>query len=203
MAFFRAQNGIIAMARAKRHCIPGQIWQLTHRCHKREFLLKLARDQRRWRQWRYESKRRSGLIILNDTVASNHIHLLGAANQGRNTIPDSLRLIAGRTGQEFNQRKNCKGIFGEDRDHATAIESGAHLLRCMVYIDLNMVRAGGVNHPSEWPFSGYNEIPKRRRKYVLINDQRLRKPAGFGSYQDLRINHRRWVEASLLTRRMV
>jgi hypothetical protein len=30
----------------------------------------------------------------------------------------------------------------------------------MVYIDLNMVRAGGVNHPSEWPFSGYNEIPK-------------------------------------------
>jgi putative transposase len=68
----------------------------------------------------------------------------------------------------------------------------------MVYIDLNIVRAGGVNHPSEWPFSGYNEIPKRRRKHVPINDQRLGELAGFGSYQDLRINHRRWVEASLL-----
>jgi len=27
------------MARAKRHHIPGQIWHITHRCHKREFLL--------------------------------------------------------------------------------------------------------------------------------------------------------------------
>jgi len=33
---------------------------------------------------------------------------------------------------------------------ATAIESGDHLLRCIVYIDLNMVRAGVVNHPSDW-----------------------------------------------------
>jgi hypothetical protein len=24
------------MARAKRHYIPGQIWHITHRCHKRE-----------------------------------------------------------------------------------------------------------------------------------------------------------------------
>ncbi|MEA3437571.1 MAG: transposase, partial [Thermodesulfobacteriota bacterium] len=30
------------MARAQRHYIPEQIWHLTHRCHKREFLLKLA-----------------------------------------------------------------------------------------------------------------------------------------------------------------
>ena len=28
------------MARAHRHFIPGLVWHLTHRCHKREFLLK-------------------------------------------------------------------------------------------------------------------------------------------------------------------
>lgn len=39
------------MARAKRHYIPGQIWHLTHRCHKREFLLKLVQDKWRWLQW--------------------------------------------------------------------------------------------------------------------------------------------------------
>ncbi|MCP4269641.1 MAG: transposase, partial [Candidatus Brocadiaceae bacterium] len=33
------------MARAKRHYIPGQIWHITHRCHKREFLLKFAKDR--------------------------------------------------------------------------------------------------------------------------------------------------------------
>ena len=33
----------------------------------------------------------------------------------------SIQLLAGRTGQEFNQRKNRKGAFWEDRYHATAV----------------------------------------------------------------------------------
>jgi len=86
--------------------------------------------------------------------------------------------VAGRTGQEYNQRKDRKGAFWEDRDHATAIESGEHLLRCIVYIDLNMVRAGIVDHPSQWPFCGYNEIQEPRRKNVLINYEKLRELAG-------------------------
>jgi putative transposase len=60
------------------------------------------------------------------------------------TIPKSVHVLAGRTGQQYNQRKNRKGAFGEDRYHATAIEAGEHLLRCIVYVDLNMVRAGVV-----------------------------------------------------------
>jgi len=32
------------MARAKRHYIPGCIWHITHRCHKREFLLGFSMD---------------------------------------------------------------------------------------------------------------------------------------------------------------
>ena len=42
----------------------------------------------------------------------------------RDVIPNSIKLIAGREGQEFNQRKNRKGAFWEDRYHATAVESG-------------------------------------------------------------------------------
>ena len=32
--------------------------------------------------------------------------------------------------------------FWEDRYHATAVQDGDHLIRCLVYIDLNMVRTG-------------------------------------------------------------
>ena len=120
------------MARAQRHYIPGQIWHITHRCHKREFLLKFSKDRSRWLQWLYESKKRYGLVILNYAVTSNHIHLLVVGGNERDVIPNSIKLIAGRTGQEFNQRKNRKGAFWEDRYHATAIESGDHLLRCLV-----------------------------------------------------------------------
>ena len=142
----------------------------------------------------YESKKRYGLVILNYAVTSNHIHLLVVGGNERDVIPNSIKLIAGRTGQEFNQRKNRKGAFWEDRYHATAIESGDHLLRCLVYIDLNMVRAGVVHHPSEWPFSGYNEIQEPKRKKVLINSQKLTSLLGFDSYGDVIKYHKKWVD---------
>ena len=128
------------MPRANRHYIPGYIWHITHRCHKKEFLLKFARDRRRWIGWLFEAKKRYGLSILNYTVTSNHIHLLVLDNGGYGTIPRSMQLIAGRTGQEYNQRKKRKGAFWQDRYHATAVESDDHLTRCMVYIDMNMVQ---------------------------------------------------------------
>jgi putative transposase len=102
-----------------------------------------------WLQWVFEARKRYGLVILNYVVTSNHIHLLVVDDGDRETIPKSIQLIAGRTGQGYNKRKNRKGGYWEDRYHATAIETGEHLLRCLVYIDLNMVRAGVVNHPSE------------------------------------------------------
>ncbi len=33
-----------------------------------------------------------------------------------------------------------------------------HLLQCIAYIDMSMVRTGVVKHPSKWPLSGYREI---------------------------------------------
>ncbi len=45
------------MARANRHFIPGHIWHLTHRCHKREFLLKFSKDRNRWIELLFEAKR--------------------------------------------------------------------------------------------------------------------------------------------------
>lgn len=185
------------MARAKRHYVPEQIWHITHRCHKREFLLKFSRDCRRWLTWLYEARRRYGLQILNYTVTSNHIHLLVAGDQDRDVIPNSIQLVAGRTGQEFNQRKSRKGAFWEDRYHATAIETGEHLLHCLVYIDLNMVRAGVVRHPSEWPFCGYNEIQAPKRKNVLINYEKLRELLGFETYDQVQTCHKELVEDCL------
>jgi putative transposase len=88
------------------------------------------------------------------------VHLLVADDGDRASIPRSIQLVAGRTGQEYNQRKGRKGAFWEDRYHATSVETDRHLLKCVVYIDLNMVRAGVVAHPLEWIFSGYCEIQK-------------------------------------------
>ena len=46
------------MARANRRVVSGQIWHITHRCHKKQWLLKFARDRRRWMYWLFEARRR-------------------------------------------------------------------------------------------------------------------------------------------------
>jgi putative transposase len=128
------------MPRANRYFLPGFLWHITHRCYKKEFLLKFARDRECWLGWLFEAKKRYGLCVLNYVVTSNPIHLLAKdTNQ---------HVIAGRAAQEYNLRKQRKGAFWEDRYHATAIQSDEHFLRCLVYIDMNMVRAGVVKHPA-------------------------------------------------------
>lgn len=184
------------MARANRHYINGCLWHLTHRCHGREFLLKFSKDRRRWVQWLFEAKKRFGFCVLNYMVTTNHIHLLVLDNE-EGVIPKSIQLIAGRTGQEYNKRKKRKGAFWEDRYHATAVESGDHLIKCLVYIDLNMVRAGVVKHPSEWSFSGYKEIQNPSQRYSLINRERLMEVLGIKDNGQLCKFHKQWVEEAL------
>jgi putative transposase len=186
------------MPRASRHYIPGYAWHITHRCHKKEFLLKFARDRRRWLQWLFEARKRYGLSVLDYAVTSNHIHLLVRDNGNRDVIPKSIQLIAGRTGQEFNHRKNRNGAYWEDRYHAMAVETDEHLAQCLVYIDLNMVRAGVVEHPSEWAFTGYNEIQTPRERYALIDYEGLKDLLGFKGMNDLANAYRGWVEESLM-----
>ncbi len=185
------------MPRANRHYLPGYVWHITHRCHKREFLLKFSRDQRRWLQWLFEAKKRFGVSILNYTVTSNHIHLIIRDCRKREAIPQTIQLVAGRTGQEYNQRKNRNGAFWEDRYHATAVEADFHLIQCMIYVDLNIVRAGVVSHPSQWPFCGYNEIQNPRQRYSLIDYEAVGDIFCIRSMDEFKKTYRGWVEEAL------
>jgi len=114
-----------------------------------------------------------------------------------NIIPKSIQLIAGRTGREYNQRKNRKGAFWEDRYHATAVKTGNHLKSCLAYIDLNMVRAGVVQHPAEWRYGGYCEIQNPKQRYTLVDRQKLAALLGINDINQLSGYHRIWVEEVL------
>jgi len=92
------------MPRANRYFLPGHVWHITHRCHQKDFLLKFAKDRQRWRRWLFEAKKRYSLCVLNYIITSNHIHLL-VRDCGQGEIAKSMQLIAGRTAQEYNQRK--------------------------------------------------------------------------------------------------
>ena len=177
--------------------MPGYIWHIAHRCHKKEYLLKFAKDRRNWLRWLYVAKKRYGLCILNYALTSNHIHLL-VLDQGKSeAISKSMHLVAGRSGQEYNQRKERRGAFWEDRYHATAVEGDSHFVQCLVYIDLSMVRAGVVNHPREWPYCGYHEILGEPLKFGLINEAALMELLKMKSLSELRASYSAWIESRL------
>ena len=108
-----------------------------------------------------------------------------------------MQLIAGRTAQEYNQRKGRRGAFWEDRYHATAVDSDKYLARCMVYIDLNMVRAGVVSHPGEWPYSGYCGIQSPPRRYAVIDRKVLIELLGANDFEQCCRIHNGRVEDEL------
>jgi len=185
------------MSRANRYFIPGNIWHITHRCHKRDFLLKFKRDRRRWIYWLFEAKKRFGISVLNYIVTSNHIHLLISDENTEGNIPAFMQLVQGRTAQEYNNRKNRKGAFWEDRYHATAISSDYHFIQCMVYISMNMVRAGVVDHPVKWYESGYYEIHEPKKRYSIIDYSSILKILNIDTKELLNQIQKDWIQDSL------
>lgn len=184
------------MPRANRHFIAGQVWHITQRCHQKQFLLRFEVDRRRWLYWLYQAKKRFGLSVLNYIVTANHIHLL-VHDHGNNAISPAMQLISGRTAQEFNRRQQRKGAFWEDRYHATAVQTNDHLARCMVYIDLNMVRAGEVTHPKHWQSSGYFESNHQKQRAGRLDMPSICRLLKCESVRELNQRRDEWINDKL------
>jgi len=182
------------MPRANRYHLNGLVWHVTHRCHDRSFLLKFRKDRSRYRYWLYQARKRYGLCLLNFNITSNHVHLIIHDSGDHEIIERSMQLTQGRIAQEYNRRKKRLGAFWQDRYHATAIQSGKHLRHCMSYVDLNMVRAGVVDHPSQWPSAGYHEIQSPPERYRLLDLDKALSLLGMSSHAELA----RWQEERIL-----
>lgn len=185
------------MPRARLYLIPGYVWHLTHRCHDRQFLLRFDLDKRNWMDLMFQAIQRYGLHVLSFTITSNHIHILVYADGRKHVIPRSIMLAASRTALDYNRRKDRTGAFWEGNYHATAVETGQHFQNCVVYIDLNMVRAGVVGHPEEWPFCGYQEIVGSRTRSRLVEKKLLMELMGVSDKAGMRKVYEGWIDDAL------
>ncbi len=189
------------MSRGKRYRIPGFVWHITQRCHNRDFLLKFARDKEAWLSWLYDAKIRYRVAILNYSVTSNHTHLLLRSQGEEDLISRAIQLTASRVAREYNQRKQRSGAFWDDHYQATAVSTDVHFQNCLTYIDLNMVRAGVVTHPGEWPFGGFAEIEREQARYRILDTPSLMQILEIGSPAALRDFRREAVRTALASGR--
>jgi putative transposase len=66
-----------------------------------------------------------------------------------------------------------------------------------MYIALNMVHAGVVDHPVKWEHSGYHEIQQPPKRYTVIDLYGLLDMCGVSKLADFQQAHCQWIEAVL------
>ena len=74
-------------------------------------------------------------------------------------VSQFMKVLKQRFTQWFNARqaKRRKGTLWEDRFRSVLVEDGKALQAMAAYIDLNPIRAGLVNDPADYRWSGYGE----------------------------------------------
>jgi putative transposase len=160
------------MPRRPRYLKDNACYHITHRCHERKFLFRFAKDRQVYVDLLRETVKQFKIDVFNYVVTSNHVHLLLWVKHGK-ALPKAMQYLQGEFGQYFNLRKTREGAFWRDRYHSTLIQTGAHLSRCLFYIDMNMVRAGVVDHPEDWKHGGHHELSGSRQRYRILNQEQL------------------------------
>jgi putative transposase len=189
------------MPRANRFYLPEMICHLTHRCHNRDFLLGFACDRSNYREHLRKLSKEFGVLLLNYSLTSNHTHEI-AIETCRGGLSRMMQKSEGNFASYFNRRKQRSGAFWEDRYHCTMIEDGEHLWNCIQYIDLNMVRAGVVSHPSGWEWCGYHELVGGRSRYRLLDMDRLMELLGESNIESFRVEYRRRIEIAIREKKL-
>ena len=162
------------MPRRRRHWERQACYHITHRCHNRQYRFRFEKYRRMYRLYLFEATKRFNVRVLSWMVTSNHTHLLlTSGDRGTPQISEALQFVHGEVAQHYNLARRCDGSFWSNRFHSTRIQSGGHLGRCLLYIDLNMVRAGAVEHPSQWPYGTWPEFFGGRRRYRIVNQATL------------------------------
>jgi putative transposase len=134
--------------------------------------------------------------LINYSLTSNHIHAI-AIESSEGGISLMMQKLEGGFASWFNRRKDRSGSFWEDRYHCTMVQDGKHLSKCIQYIDLNMVRAGVVSHPGDWPWCGYLELIGQKTRYRLLDLDRVLELLGISDARSLADQYQESIKSAL------
>jgi putative transposase len=154
------------MARLPRLTVPGYPHHIIQRGNNRQAIFDGSADYEALLAMLDENAREFGVAIHAYVLMSNHFHLL-ATPETTEGIPRMMQAVGRRYVRRFNQKHARTGTLWEGRYKSTIIQAERYLLACMVYIDLNPVRAGLVAEPATYPWSSHpHYLGLRRDKLV-------------------------------------
>lgn len=149
------------MARLPRLTVPGYPHHIIQRGNNRQAIFATSADYEALLSMLEEHSAKSGVAIHAYVLMSNHFHLLATPETAQG-IPGMMQSVGRRYVRYFNQRQRRTGTLWEGRYKSTLIQAERYLMACMVYIDLNPVRAGLVSDPADYRWSSYPHYVGRR-----------------------------------------
>lgn len=149
------------MARLPRLTVPGYPHHIIQRGNNRQAIFGGSADYELLLGLIDEHARKQHVAVHGYVLMSNHFHLL-ATPETEEGIPQMMQAVGRRYVRNFNLRHGRTGTLWEGRYKSTLIQAERYLLACMVYMDLNPVRAGMVADPADYPWSSYQHYIGRR-----------------------------------------
>ncbi len=154
------------MARLSRLSLPGFAHHVMQRGNNRQAIFATAADYQFMLDLINENARKFGIAIHAYVLMSNHFHLLVTPETAQG-LPLMMQALGRRYVRQFNALQGRSGTLWEGRYRSALIQSERHLLNCMVYIDLNPVRAGLVAQPQDYPWSSFGRFAGLRVERLL------------------------------------
>src|SRR4051812_10432636 len=149
------------MARLPRLTLPGYPHHIVQRGNNRQAIFAGSADYEALISLLQEYGSKFNVAIHSYVLMSNHFHLL-ATPQTEDGVPQLLQALGRSYVRIFNKRQGRTGTLWEGRYKSTLIQAERYLLACMVYIDLNPVRAGMVANPADYRWCSYLHYTGRR-----------------------------------------
>ncbi len=143
----------ISQAKRERLNFKGAIYHITTRCNNKESLIKNDLDFRKYRIILKKCKKKFGFLLHDYIIMNSHTHLI-IRLQSILDISRIMQAINRQYARWYNEHYKRKGHFWEDRFYGELIKDDLQLLAVMRYIDLNPVRAGLCQKPTDWKYSG-------------------------------------------------
>lgn len=141
------------MARPLRVEFPGAVYHVTTRGNRRQRIYKDDADRSAFLDLLEGVVRRFHWVCHSYCLMDNHYHLMLETPDPN--LSAGMRQLNGVYTQRSNRRHRTVGHVFQGRFKAVVIEKESHLLEVCRYVVLNPVRAGMVDHPRQWHWSGY------------------------------------------------
>lgn len=145
------------MARLPRLTVAGYPHHVIQRGNNRQAIVKTDADREVLLELLSENAKKHRVAINAYVLMDNHFHLLLTPETGEG-VPLMMQAVGRRYVRYFNDLYQRTGTLWEGRYKSTLIQTDRYLLACMVYLDLNPVRAGMVGDPRQYAWSSHRHF---------------------------------------------